>query len=208
MRRITGPEVMAITETPAGQPGRPRPWLLIALGVVVALFLLARIWTGNPAAPAGTPSNAARQPQGTGQQRIDPAQLDVQLEALHARREVDEESDRNPFRFQPRIAPASPVQDAPVFQPPADVGPPQPPADLGPPPIGQTVKFIGIVEPKPGDRVAAFSDCRITTYAREGDVILGRYRMVRLGVESAVVEYLDGRGRTTLRMQGQECVGR
>ena len=41
---------------------------------------------------------------------------------------------------------------------------------------------------------------------REGDIIDGRYRLVRIGVESVVMEYLDGRGRTTIRLSGQECV--
>ena len=41
---------------------------------------------------------------------------------------------------------------------------------------------------------------------REGEIIDGRYRLVRIGVESVVMEYVDGRGRTTIRLSGQECV--
>jgi len=52
----------------------------------------------------------------------------------------------------------------------------------------------------------AFSDCRTTMRGREGDIIDGRYRLVRIGIESVVMEYPDGRGRTTIRMSGQECV--
>jgi hypothetical protein len=85
-------------------------------------------------------------------------------------------------------------------------GPVTPPGPPPPPPI--PLKFIGTVEPKPGDRVAAFSDCRYTFRGREGEVIDGRYRLVRIGVESVVLEYVDGRGRTTIRLSGQECVGK
>ncbi len=87
-----------------------------------------------------------------------------------------------------------------VVAPPVPTGPPPPP------PI--PLKFIGTVEPTPGDRVAALSDCRYTFRGREGDIVDGRYRLVRIGVESIVMEYLDGRGRTTIRLNGQECVSR
>jgi hypothetical protein len=59
-----------------------------------------------------------------------------------------------------------------------------------------------------GGIIAAFSDCRTTMYGREGDLIDGRYRLVKIGVESVQMEYADGRGRTTIRMSGQECVGK
>lgn len=66
--------------------------------------------------------------------------------------------------------------------------------------------------PKVGEagtyKVAAFSDCRATMRAREGEIIAGQYRLVRIGVESVVMEYVDGQGRTTIRMSGQECVGK
>ena len=81
---------------------------------------------------------------------------------------------------------------------PEQIGPPPPPPIL--------LKFIGTVEPKPGDKVAAFSDCRYTFRGREGDIIDGRYRLVRIGAESVVMEYVDGRGRTTIRLSGQDCV--
>jgi hypothetical protein len=55
-------------------------------------------------------------------------------------------------------------------------------------------------------KVAVFSDCRATMSGIEGDIVDGRYRLVRIGVESVVMEYVDGRGRTTIRMSGQECV--
>ena len=58
------------------------------------------------------------------------------------------------------------------------------------------------------DKIANFSDCRATYRGREGDIIAGQYRLVHIGVESVVMEYPDGRGRTTIRVSGQECVGK
>jgi hypothetical protein len=46
------------------------------------------------------------------------------------------------------------------------------------------------------------SDCRTTYHGREGQIIDGRYRLVSIGVESIVLEYVDGRGRTTVRQDG------
>ena len=69
--------------------------------------------------------------------------------------------------------------------------------------------LIGLMEGVPGQgKVAAFSDCRTTMRGREGEIIAGQYRLVKIGVESVVLEYVDGRGRTTIRMSGQECVGK
>lgn len=194
-----------MSETPAPSSGRPRPWLLVALGLTLALAVWVWMRPVNPAAPGGGPSNARRAAQQANGSALDPAMLDVRLEALESRQVSDQTSARNPFRFQPRPPPPPPptpnVDVRPV--PTEPQGPPPPPP---PPPI--PLKFIGIVEPKAGDTVAAFSDCRITTYARPGSVVLGQYRLVSIGIESVVMEYLDGRGRTTIRLQGQECVGK
>jgi hypothetical protein len=69
------------------------------------------------------------------------------------------------------------------------------------------MKYIGYMD-APGGKIANFSDCRATYRGREGEIVGGQYRLIRIGVESVVMEYPDGRGRTTLRMSGQECVGK
>jgi hypothetical protein len=196
-----------VSDTPTPPSGRPRPWLLAALGIT--LVFAAWMWMRpvNPAGPAGGPSNARRAAQQENGSAVDPAALDVRLEALESRQVSDQTSARNPFRFQPKPPPPPPpmpkVDTRPVPPDPLNDKPVGPPP---PPPI--PLKFIGVVEPKAGDKVAAFSDCRTTTYARPGGVIFGQYRLVSIGVESVVMEYLDGRGRTTIRQQGQECVGK
>jgi hypothetical protein len=129
----------------------------------------------------------------------------VRLDALKQPRPSAEGGSRNPFRFYTPPPPPPPVAPKPVpTLPPVEGPPPGPPQ---PPPI--PLKYIGLLEGVPGQgKVAGFSDCRTTMRAREGEIIAGQYRLVKIGTESVVVEYVDGRGRTTIRMSGQECVGK
>jgi hypothetical protein len=50
--------------------------------------------------------------------------------------------------------------------------------------------------------VAVLSDGRFVYHGREGDIIDGRYRLVSVSPSSVQMEYLDGRGRQTLRLSG------
>jgi hypothetical protein len=52
-------------------------------------------------------------------------------------------------------------------------------------------------------RVAILSDAHGVYYGREGEIIEGRYRILKIGVESIDLAYLDGRGRQTIRQTGQ-----
>jgi len=185
------------TETPA--PGRRRPniWLLVLLGVAVAGFFATRTWSGSTVTPA--PSSNQAKSQKKDDARIDPEELKVRLEALEASRPEEGGSDRNPFRFQPKAAPAPPPS---AFKPPpvetAPAGPPPPPPI---PPI--PLKYMGSVEKPGGVKLAALSDCRAATFAAaEGEIVDGRYRVVKIGIESLMIEYVDGKGRQTLRREG------
>ena len=192
------------TDVAARPSGRPRPWLLVALGVGLVALLLSRMFSGGPASVAVTTSAPPRQPGAQATGPIDPQQLDVRIEALKQPAVEAADAERNPFRFQPKAPPPPPpesVAQKPVVTQP--VGPP--PGPPGPPPIGNTIKFIGIVDTG-SSKVGAFSDCKATFPGREGEIIEGRYRVVRIGVESAVLEYPDGRGRATLPLNGQGCV--
>ena len=193
------------TETSTRPAGRPRPWLLIALAIVVALALISWL-PGNPAAPSPRPSNPRTASRVKTPDNVQPGDLDVRLDTLKEERPAPESSDRNPFRFYVKPPPPPPTPVKPVVPPPTapvDSGPPPPPP---PPPI--PLKYIGLLEEKGGTKLAAFSDCRSTMRAHEGDIIAGQYRLVKIGVESVVMEYVDGRGRTTIRLSGQECVGK
>jgi hypothetical protein len=90
-------------------------------------------------------------------------------------------------------------------RPPPGIVPQQPPTPLpppGPPPIA--LKFIGLVEaPTQGGKLAVLSDGRSVFHGFEGAIIDGRYRIVRIGVESIEMTYVDGGGRQTIRLTGQ-----
>jgi hypothetical protein len=76
-----------------------------------------------------------------------------------------------------------------------------PPPPLPPPPIA--LKFIGLLETGNMQRIAILSDGRgAPLYGREGDTVLGQYKILHIGVESIEMAYLDGRGRQTIRLSG------
>jgi hypothetical protein len=201
-------------------PSRTRPVLLVMLGVLVAAFLAMKLFgSAGPARPASNarrppaaaltdPSSPAAAGRGNAQRAaIDPAGLDVHLEALAEPRPAEGGIERNPFRFRP------PPPPPPSPTPPKSAGPPPAPVETGPPPPPPpppiTVKFIGVIDKEDGTKLAVFTDCsagRRQSVAREGGTIDGRYRLVKLQTTSVIVEHLDGRGRTTLAQGGQECV--
>ncbi len=125
----------------------------------------------------------------------------VHLEALNSERAMPAPAERNPFTFQAR-APAEP-EERPGGNASAAAGsmPPVPSAPPPPPPIA--LKFIGLVERADGTKVAVLSGPGYPLYGREGDIVDGRYRVLKIGVESVEVAYVDGRGRQTIRLTGQ-----
>ena len=203
---------MATESAPGAR--RPNPVLLVLLGLTVAAALVMKLMgSATPGQPASNPRSAARSalqepaaaPVAKGRP-VDASTLDVHLEVLQAARPAAAEAERNPFRFRPAPAPPPPpVTEKPgPVAPPVPTGPPPPPP---PPPI--TVKFIGVLDRADGTRMAIFTDCSVGRHqslAREGGTVDGRYRLVKIGRESVVIEHLDGRGRTTLAAGGQECV--
>jgi len=174
---------------------------LAAVAVVAVGVMLARRSDAPAAAPAAR-SNAQRaNPRAAAQPA---AVADVKLELLKSAPSELEPSTRNPFQFKPKAPPPAP-------RPPADAGRGAQPVVIAPPPVPQgppppppiTLKYIGVLETAQG-RVAAFRDTGgDIVYGKEGDIIDGRYRLLKIGVESADLAYVDGRGRQTIRLSGQ-----
>ena len=185
------------TESPA-QTSRPRPWLLIALAVVVVALISSRMWSDG-AAVAPPPASPARAANGKQAEPFDPKELKVRLEALEGERPDQGEMERNPFRFQPKAAPAPPPGPPPgPVAPPVDPGPPVPPP---PPPI--PLKLTGFIDLPGGGKLVALSDCKGGTFsAAEGKTVDGQYRVVKIGIESVTIEFVNGKGRQTLRVEG------
>ena len=190
-----------------------RRWQKSLLGalVVVLLVIVYRIWPA--AAPSATHAPASNNQTATGGQRAQQHQapsaetFDVHLQALDDERPKPGATDRNLFRFKqkapppPPPGPRSPTQPTMPVAPPGVTGPPPPP-----PVAPIALKFLGAIE-KPGQggfKIAMLSDGRgAPFYGKEGEVVDGRYRILKIGVESIEIAYADGRGRQTIRLTGQ-----
>lgn len=123
---------------------------------------------------------------------------DVRLEALDAERVKPAGGERNLFEFGARrsVVPSPAVDRLPRLPPPTAPGPPPPPSVA---PI--TLKFIGVVEAtEKSQTYAVLRDDRGVYHGREGDIVEGRYRILRIGAESIELAYVDGRGRQTIRL--------
>ncbi len=90
----------------------------------------------------------------------------------------------------------------------APCAPPHAVVPAGPPPPPPwapiALKFFGlVVAPAHGEQLAILSDGRNAPfYGKEGAIIEGRYRILKIGVESVELAYADGRGRQTIRLTG------
>ena len=178
--------------------------------VVVLIVVIVRMWPGTSAAPPQTSNravstNTPRQPEASAAAGAAPAAAPtppgVHLDALRAERPKPAASERNLFRFKPKAPPPPPP--APVR--PAPPAAPVSTAPAGPPPPAPiTLKFIGVVEaPTHGEKIAILSDGKNPPfYGKEGAIIEGRYRILKIGVESVELAYADGRGRQTIRLTG------
>jgi hypothetical protein len=190
----------------------------IQLGVLGAVLLVV-VWfvllpalrsPVIPAGPVATPATAGANSR-AGAAAAARRPIDVRLDALDrtAQAEDPEAPRRNPFRMGaaappegsssagatgPRLPPkpVTPVVQVPITPP----GPPPPP------PI--PYKFIGVLTGAPGKgRIAVLTDGRTVVHGQVNTEIEGRYRIVQIGEESLQIEYLDGRGRQTIRLLGQ-----
>lgn len=180
------------------------------LGAVVGVLGVVLWWSLSSSEPpsdgrtggavAARPKSAARAAAAdrTGVQN-------VELEALKQPRPEIASGDRDPFRFKPQAPPLPPTGGGPngggAGNPGGVVGPVVPPGPPPRPPI--PLRFIGVVDKTAHkQKVAVLSDGRGVFYGAEGDIIEGRYRIVRIGVESIEMVYVDGRGSQTIRLSG------
>lgn len=178
---------------------RNRVVLLAALLVVLALVAAYQFWS-RPS-PAAAPASNGRESgrtaaRGAGSTPDAPV---VHLPALEdQQRPKPIAGERNLFRFKPKAPPEPPRP--PIVPPPMPNVPPGPAV----PPI--TLKFIGIVEEQGGRKrkIAVLSDghSALPIYGEEGKVVLGQYKILRIGAESIEISYVDGSGRRTIRLSG------
>jgi hypothetical protein len=178
---------------------RWRPLLLAVL--VVALAVVIYIEWPQSADPVRTTSNgrgAARAPTASNAVTAP----DVHLKSLDEDHTKPGEVERNLFRFRSKPAPPSQAPRTAVVVP--SPQPVVPSGPLPPPPLPPiALKFIGVLETANTQKIAVLSDGRgAPLYGKEGDTILGQYKILHIGVESIEMAYLDGRGRQTIRLSG------
>lgn len=175
----------------------------LLLVVLVAVLGALVWWNFGPSGPAATPRRAARtQGAAARAQEIAPVPR-VKLDALAAPRPAPNDASRDPFRFggfaAPRVEDDRPLGEPGGASQAAAAAAQAVPA--GPPPI--PLRFIGVVRvPKGQQLVAVLSDGVGIYRGTEGDIIEGRYRVVRVGLESVELAYVDGRGHQVIRISG------
>jgi hypothetical protein len=175
----------------------------LAIGGVVAVVIAVTMARDND--PADATATVARRGAAPAAATAAMPVADVKLELLQQKRPELEEADRNLFRFQPRPVPPAPAaaKPAPVAPKPAIPAPIIPSGPPPPPPIG--LRFIGLVDaPTQAGRIGILSDGRGNIfYGKDGDIIEGRYKVLKVSPDAVELAYLDGRGRQTIRLTGQ-----
>ena len=154
---------------------------------------------GNPVVPVaptspGRPAAAAQIPP-------------VAMAALDRAQPEPADSGRDPFHFG-----AAPVERNPAPAAgrggAAGTGPAPPPGAVSaepagpPPPPPILLKFIGIARQGTGRLYAVLRDDRGVYYGADGDVIEGRFKVLRVSPGTVEVSYVDGRGRVSIPLSG------
>ena len=174
---------------------------ILLLGILTAVLagVLFMQFRGATDLSGPTPGFAAGgAPDAEQAEVLEPGLRLERLEGMASR--LDEaEVRRNPFLFASEVTiPPGGVADT------ADLTPPEPEEPVLP---QIPLRYIGrlVLPAAEGDQiVAVLSDQRGNVFhAQEGHVVEGRYRVLRVGVDSAEISYLDGRGRQTVMMSGQ-----
>jgi hypothetical protein len=183
----------------------PERWKQLLLGGLVVVLLVTVVvrWFQSEA-PAGSSRGASGASANARRSAAAPtAAPEVHLKALAPDRQPLASAQRNLFQFKPKPPPPPPPAARVAATPTAPAVPAGPAAPPPPPPI--PLKFLGIVDAtNKSQRLAVLSDGRggVPFWGKEGDIIEGRYRILRIGNESIEMAYLDGRGRQVIRQSG------
>lgn len=173
--------------------------------VILLLILAGVLWYWSR--PAGSPATASNQARATTPPASGtlPVPEPIRTDAL-SHDSGPPEVTRNPFVFSERQAASDPGSS---YLTPPDALAPGPPAPLaprepqGPPPIPLRLTGLSVVTAG-GPTLVTLKDpsTNVLYQAFEGDIVDGRYRVVKVGVQSVVVSYLDGSGMRTLALGG------
>lgn len=170
-------------------------------------LLVALAACGSPPAASPRASNADGAQAAPAAETAQPAPLIdgvpvVHLDRIAATRPDPDEGVRNPFRLGVAAVPPRSVLSPEAGLPPRPVVPAEDGSSTPRPPA-LSLKFIGVVEaPESAGRVAVLSDGQHVYHGRQNEVIDGRYKILKIGVESIEIEILNGGGRRTIRLTG------
>jgi hypothetical protein len=172
-------------------------WQLVGLLTMLGGVVTYQLWPANTAPGGVAPSN---QKDVAGA----PATLQVatvDINRLQTAPQGDTTEKRDPFRFKPKPPPPRPpVQNRPPPIPPVNPGPPAPPRDARP---EISLKYLGFAMSPNGVRVAVLQDnARPPVTGKQGDVIDGKYRLLRVDANEVELSYLDGARRRRI-VKGQ-----
>jgi hypothetical protein len=163
-------------------------YTVLAILVAVLALVVYRNYIKAPENVAGLQSNEIYTPIGV----ENPA---VRLDILEKTR-ASEYSGSHRDIFSQTLPPP----EVPATKPggPGKNAQPLPPADTGPPPLTLPLKFFGYAsDPRTGRRRAFFTDGDDVFIAAEGETLLTRFRVLRIGNSSAEVEEISSKRRTT-----------
>jgi hypothetical protein len=147
--------------------------------------------------------------------RINPMEVDptLRLDLLAKLQNVPSAGGgRNLFAMgQPPVQAAKLNNPEPVVRPQAPAGPPPPPAppvNQGPPPPPPiNLKYYGLVTTRDnGVKTAFFQDGDDILLAPEGATLKGRYKVIRIGANSVVMEDVQSKRQQTLPLAEQAAV--
>lgn len=178
--------------------------LLILLG---ALLLLTAVWRALRLSPGMDPEGDASDPRpktelplssvaASGDSDRGNRLVTLDLVSLDAARPPSA-GGRDPWRFvdPPSRRPAPEL--AASFSLPQSLEPPPSLPVVNPPDF--TLEYLGNFGP-PEKKIAVFRDGKQTRNALEGDVIDGRFRVVRIGYESVEIQFLGSPGWPAKRL--------
>jgi hypothetical protein len=187
---------MKLLPPPGPERRRQLTWLGLLAIVVAALAWYQFGRAPEPAAARPAASNPKAGGTNTPGQGVLPEP--VKLGDLASEGDAPS-AGRNLFRFGVKPTPAPP----PVVLPPPQQGPPPSPSPPpGPPAI--RLRCLGTMERPDVGRVVALKDpdSGAVFQALEGQIVDGRYRVVKIGLTSVIVSYIDGSGQRTLSTGG------
>jgi hypothetical protein len=160
--------------------------ILIAVAAVAILTVGVMRWhaSGLPLPVAGAAPRAGAAPQ--------PVPW-INLDRLKAERpNVALGKKRNPFQFKQAPTPPPPVQTPePVDDDPDGAGGPDGPVPTptAPPIPPLPLRFFGVLEPKGQGKIAVIlSEQKEILHGREGEVLGGRYKILKIGHESLDIQ--------------------